>query len=86
MFYHLGRRAATSFPLGSYCTPSLQWQPQPQNYEGTRSTAQAYAYAGHYVKYLSYSLNEQSFYYGTQAYQVMSCDSDTPGILGSLSD
>ena len=43
-------------------------------------------YDGHYVDYFSYQINGNSLYYGTQAYQTMSCETDAPGILGQLSD
>ena len=37
------------------------------------------------MKYSSYDIDERSIYYGTQAYQVMSCAEDAPGVLGQLS-
>ena len=33
-FYFLGKRASTSYPETSYCTPKLQRQPQVDNYTG----------------------------------------------------
>lgn len=81
-FYHIGRRAYTSFPATTYCNPTVQYTPQVANY--THYESHAEPYRGTYVKYLSYRLEYDSFYYDTEAYQVMSCDSDAPGLLSVI--
>ena len=84
MFFHLGRRLYTSTSIYNYCNPKVQYTPQVDNYAGYAPVSEAYG--GYYVKYPSYRFEADSFYYNTEAYSLMSCEPDAPGLLSTIGD